>query len=222
MPNLKQLIKIQEQFASQIILKDDFKQIKYVGGADVSFDNEFAYGCIVVMDINSLSIIDWAFAKRKIVIGYIPTFLSFREQPVICAAYRKLKIRPDILLCDGQGIAHPRRAGLACALGILLNIPTIGVAKTKLCGEFKAVNSTKNSYQYLYYRNQKVGIVLRTQSNVKPIFISPGHKITLKSAKDIVMRCVKSYRIPEPLRIAHTYSKIFKNKKTTTITPVIP
>ncbi|MEO0077349.1 MAG: deoxyribonuclease V, partial [candidate division WOR-3 bacterium] len=196
------MLKIQKQLASKIILKDEFKRIKYVGGADVSFDDRFAYGCIVVMDMSSLSIIDCAFAKRKIAINYIPTFLSFREQPVICAAYRKLKIRPDILLCDGQGIAHPRRVGLACALGVVLNIPTIGVAKTKLCGKFKTVNSTKNSYQYLYYRNQKVGIVLRTQTNVKPIFISPGHKISLKSVKDIVMRCVKSCRIPEPLRLA--------------------
>ncbi|MEO0083836.1 MAG: deoxyribonuclease V [candidate division WOR-3 bacterium] len=220
MPNLTQLLKIQKQLASKIILKDEFKRIKYIGGADVSFDDRFAYGCIVVMDMSSLSIIDCAFAKRKIAINYIPTFLSFREQPVICAAYKKLKIKADILLCDGQGIAHPRRAGLACALGVVLNIPTIGVAKTKLCGKFKTVNSTKNSYQYLYYRNQKVGIVLRTQTNVKPIFISPGHKISLQSAKEIVRRCVTSYRIPEPLRLADIYSKIFKREKQT-LNPVI-
>ncbi|MCX8014631.1 MAG: endonuclease V, partial [candidate division WOR-3 bacterium] len=177
MPNFKHLIRIQAQIASKVLIKDDFKKIRYVAGADVSFDNKYAYGSIVVMKINPLSAVDCAFAKKKITIPYIPTFLAFREQAVIVQAYQKLKVKPDILLCDGQGIAHPRKAGLACALGVLLNIPTIGVAKTNLCGEYQPLKPTKNSFQYLYYNQKPIGVILRTQANIKPVFVSPGHKV---------------------------------------------
>lgn len=165
------------------------------------------------MDIDNFSVLDKASSKSRIRIPYIPTFLSFRELDPIVLAYQKLKVKPDILLCDGQGIAHPRRAGLACAIGIQLNIPTIGVAKTKLCGEAKVPKQKKNSYSVLYYKGKKVGVVLRTQSGIKPLFVSSGHKVSIRTAKEITIRCVNKYRIPEPLRYVHTFANLFKQKK---------
>ncbi|MEO0072002.1 MAG: deoxyribonuclease V [candidate division WOR-3 bacterium] len=208
--NFYTLIKRQEEIRDRVIITNLLTRINYVGGADCSFDDKYVYSCVVVVDINDLSIIDYALAKELITIPYIPTFLSFREEGAIIKSFRNLNVKPDVLFCDGQGIAHPRRAGLACAVGVRLDIPTIGIAKTKLCGTFSELKDSTGSFSYLYYQNIKVGIVLRPRAGVKPIFISPGHKINLEQSFDIVRKTITKYRIPEPLRMAHAFANLYK------------
>lgn len=212
MLTISKLIKIQQNIAQKVILKDDFNKIKYIGGADVAFDDNYAYSAVVILDFKDLSVVDYAVAQCRITLPYIPTLLSFREVKPIKKAYQKLRIKPDIILCDGQGIAHPQKAGLAVFLGVILDIPSIGVAKTKLWGTAREPNTNKGSYSFLFHIGKRIGIVLRTQTKVKPLFISPGHKITIATAKKVVMRCVKKFRIPEPLRLAHIASKMYKDK----------
>ncbi len=140
----------------------------------------------------------------------MPGFLSFREGPAIIVTIQKLKTKPDLILFDGQGIAHPKGIGIASHIGVMLNIPTIGCAKSKLVGKFEKPDKDKGSRTYLYYKGERVGAVLRTRKNVKPVFVSPGHMIDIKSAIEIVMNCATEYRIPEPLRRADQLSKRLK------------
>ncbi len=200
----------QENIAKSIILADKFDKINLIGGADVAFDKKFAYGAFAVLSFPGLKLIEHKFSKVRITMPYVPGFLSFREEPAIVAAFNKLKNKPDIILLDGQGIAHPRRAGLASALGITLDMPTIGCAKTRLVGEYSRLGATKGSASSLIYQGKKVGYVLRTKDNTNPIFVSPGHKVCLATAKRIALACCTKYRIPEPLRFAHTFSKLNK------------
>ncbi len=200
----------QTNIAKNIILEDEFDKINFVGGADVAFDQKFAYGAFAVLSFPELKLIEHKFSKVRITMPYVPGFLSFREEPAIVVAFNKLKIKPDIMLLDGQGIAHPRRAGLASALGLTLDISTIGCAKTKLIGEYSRLGATKGSASPLIYQEKKVGYVLRTKDNTNPIFVSPGHKVCLATAKKIALACCTKYRIPEPLRFAHTFSKLNK------------
>ena len=134
---------------------------------------------------------------------YIPGLLSFREAPILLRAFRKLKNNPDIVLFDGQGIAHPRRFGLASHMGLVLDKPSIGCAKSRLVGEYSSVENTAGAYSKLIYGNKVVGVVLRTKKNTKPIFVSPGHKINLSLAIRITLKTCCGYRIPEPTRQAH-------------------
>ncbi|MCS7258302.1 MAG: deoxyribonuclease V [candidate division WOR-3 bacterium] len=211
--DLEFFIKKQSEISSRIIIADLLEEVKVVAGADCSFDEKYVYACIVVMKIDDFSVIDFALAKELVTFPYIPTFLSFREEKAIIKSFYKLKVKPDILFCDGQGIAHPRKAGLACAVGVELDIPTVGVAKNKLCGTFKKPTNTRGSFSYLYYRGEKIGIVLRSRSGVKPIFVSPGHKISLERTREIVVKTITRYRIPEPLRIAHIFANYYKQGK---------
>ncbi len=200
----------QENIAKSIILADKFDKINLIGGADVAFDKKFAYGAFAVLSFPGLKLIEHQFSKVRITMPYVPGFLSFREEPAIVAAFNKLKNKPDIILLDGQGIAHPRRAGLASALGVTLDISTIGCAKTRLVGEYSKLGFNKGSASPLNYQGRKVGYVLRTKDNTNPIFVSPGHKVCLATAKRIALACCSKYRIPEPLRFAHTFSKLNK------------
>ena len=136
---------------------------------------------------------------------YIPGLLSFREAPILLRAFRKLKSNPDIILFDGQGIAHPRHFGLASHMGLILGKPSIGCAKSRLVGEYSSVENTAGAYSKLVYGNKVVGAVLRTKKNTKPIFVSPGHKTNLSFAIRIAMKTCRGYRIPEPIRQAHVY-----------------
>jgi deoxyribonuclease V len=143
---------------------------------------------------------------------YIPGMLSFREGPAIISAIKKLSQIPDLIIFDGHGIAHPKGFGIASHIGVILDIATIGCAKSCLVGEYVDPGLRKGQWQYLYYKGKEVGVVLRTRDFVKPIFVSPGHKIDIKSSIDIVLNCVLRYRIPEPLRRADRLSKIYKKE----------
>jgi deoxyribonuclease V len=156
-----------------------------------------------VLDFPGLAPRAQALARRKVRFPYVPGYLSFREIPVVLAALAKLRVRPDVLLCDGQGYAHPRRFGLACHLGVLTDIPSIGVAKSRLIGEHSVLARAKGSWTPLRDGVEVIGAVVRTRTGVKPLYVSVGHRVSLEMALKIVLRCTTKYRLPETTRAAH-------------------
>ncbi len=154
------------------------------------------------MSFPELELIETAIASIPTAFPYVPGYLSFREVPAILAAFPQLNLTPELILCDGQGLAHPRRFGLACHLGVLLDLPTIGVAKSLLIGKHETLPTTKGSYQPLIDKGETIGVALRSRDNVKPIYISIGHKISLDTAINYVLKCLTKYRLPETTRWA--------------------
>ncbi len=195
---------IQETLKSQVITTDQFNQINYIAGVDVGFqdDGKLSQAAIAILSFPELKLVETQIATIPTTFPYIPGFLSFREIPAILKGLETIKINPDLIICDGQGFAHPRRFGLACHLGVILDIPTIGVAKTRFIGEHKEVDLEKGSYQPLIDQGETVGVVLRSRTNVKPIYVSIGHKISLTTAIDFVLKCTPKYRLPETTRYA--------------------
>jgi deoxyribonuclease V len=174
-----------------------------IGGLDV----HGLRGAVAVFSYPDLKWIAGETATRSAAYPYVPGLLSFREVPVLLATLNKLEDLPDVLLCDGHGLAHPRRFGLACHLGVWLERPTIGCAKTRLCGVHNAVPTTKGRMAPLLDGGTQIGAVLRTRSQVKPVYVSIGNLITLQDAVEVVLRCSPRYRVPEPLRAAHHMAK---------------
>ncbi|QIR36943.1 deoxyribonuclease V [Tolypothrix sp. PCC 7910] len=202
---LEEAIAIQEKLRNQTITEDKLPEtIKYVAGVDMGFeaDGTISHAAVAVLSFPDLQIVETAVARRPTSFPYIPGFLSFREIPAVLDALEKVKILPDIILCDGQGIAHPRRLGIASHLGLLIDMPTIGVAKSLLIGKYDEVPETKGSWQPLIHKGETIGAVLRTRTGVKPLYISSGHRISLPTAIDYVLRCTTKYRLPETTRIA--------------------
>ncbi|MFH1754905.1 MAG: deoxyribonuclease V [Candidatus Latescibacterota bacterium] len=181
------------------------RKIQYVAGADVAVSNKLGVlvSAVVVLRFPSLDIVECQTAHSTLSFPYIPGLLSFREIPGLIHCFEKVRTPFQLLLCDGQGIAHPRRFGLACHLGVVLKMPTIGCAKSLLVGEHEPVGERKGDEAPLMYEGKRVGTVLRTRSNVKPLFVSPGNLVDQVSARRIVMSCVTKYRLPEPTRRAH-------------------
>jgi deoxyribonuclease V len=200
-----QAIAIQKQWCSRVILKDCFGSVRYVAGIDVGFEdrNTVTRAAIAVLSFPELELVDSVLFKCPTTYPYIPGLLSFREMPAILEAYDKLSIKPDLILCDGQGIAHPRRFGIACHLGVWLDVPSIGVGKTRLVGQFGELSNEKGSWVPLLDKGETVGAVVRSRQGVKPLFVSPGHRISLATAVDWVMRCTTRYKLPETTRCAH-------------------
>lgn len=176
-----------------------------IGGADISFDrySPVLYAAFVVFDAETLEVIDKAGVRAEATFPYVPGFLSFREVPPLLAAWERLRVRPDLILCDGQGRAHPRRLGLACHLGLWLDRPTIGCAKRRLCGTHDELAPERGSHVPLYHQGEHIGDVVRTRTNVKPVYVSVGHRVTLPEARDFVLRLAPPYRLPLPTRAAH-------------------
>ncbi len=194
----------QSKLASQVIKTNQFKQISTVAGVDVAY-NEVAdqvVGAITVLDASTLQLIESQTAVEQISFPYIPGLFSFREIPPLLSAYNKLSVKPDLIVCDGQGIAHPRRFGLACHLGVALDITTIGCGKSKLLGNFAPVAQERGSVSGLFDQQALIGNVLRTQDNIKPIFVSIGHKMDLATATQWVLKLASHYRLPETTRQA--------------------
>jgi deoxyribonuclease V len=158
---------------------------------------------VAILQLEDLQLVDRAIARRPTTFPYIPGFLSFREVPAVLEALEKLTTPPDLLLCDGQGIAHPRRFGIACHLGLLTRLPSIGVAKSLLVGKHTEVPEERGAWVPLVHKSERVGAVLRTRSGTKPLYISSGHRISLETAIAYVMRCTPKYRLPETTRHAH-------------------
>ncbi|MGC8971878.1 MAG: deoxyribonuclease V [bacterium] len=199
---------LQKSLAKRLILTDGFSALRFIGGVDTSFSEDGrVLSVIVVMRFDILELIEFSYYSTREVVPYIPGFLSFREGPAIIGAWRRLKVKPDILLIDGQGYAHPRHLGIASHLGIALDMPTIGCAKSLLIGRYEEPGPLKGDRKPIFYKDKIVGIVLRTKDRVKPVFVSPGYKVSFESSVEIVLRSVTKYRLPEPLRYAHRYSK---------------
>ena len=201
----KEAVQIQHALQEHISIQDDFGEIKTVAGVDVGFEenNKVTRAAIAVLDFQTLEVVETALARRPTTFPYVPGLLSFREIPAVLQAMLKLDGVPDLLLCDGQGIAHPRRFGIAAHLGLLVNIPAIGVAKSRLTGTHDEVALEKGSYVPLTDKSEQIGVVLRTRTNVKPLYISPGHHVSIESAHKFVMACTTKYRLPETTRWAH-------------------
>jgi deoxyribonuclease V len=195
---------IQESLKDQVIQEDQFHQINYVAGVDVGFEDQgqISQAAIAILSFPDLQLVETQMASMPTTFPYIPGFLSFREIPVILEALAKIKTIPDLILCDGQGLAHPRRFGLACHLGVILDLPTIGVAKTKFIGDHEVLGLEKGSFQPLIDQGEAIGVVLRSRTKVKPLYISIGHKISLPTAIKLVLQCTPKYRLPETTRIA--------------------
>ncbi|MGB9716762.1 MAG: endonuclease V [Thermodesulfovibrionales bacterium] len=183
------------------------KEPEYVAGVDAAFFRNIAIGVACLYRYPDLTFIEETTSITKVLFPYIPSFLSFREGEAIINAISKLKKKPDMILFDGQGIAHPEGMGIATHIGILLGIPTIGCAKSRLIGDYQEPGYQKGSWSFLKYKGKIVGAVLRTRESVKPLFVSPGHMTDLKNSIEITLNCSKNYRIPEPLRRADLISK---------------
>ena len=198
-------IAIQERLRGEIITTDQFQEpVQYVAGVDMGSEAEgtISRAAVAVLSFPALQLQESAIARRPTSFPYIPGFLSFREIPSVLNALEKISLTPDLILCDGQGIAHPRRFGIACHLGLIVDIPTIGVAKSLLIGKHQEVAEERGSWQPLVNRGETIGAVLRTRTGTKPLYVSSGHRVSLNTAIDYVLRCTPKYRLPETTRIA--------------------
>jgi deoxyribonuclease V len=203
----REAIRLQTRLRERVLLEDRFGQIRHVAGADISFDptTEIAFAGVIVYRYPSLEEVERRMARRKLQFPYVPGLLSFREIPVLMAAFARLKTEPDLLLIDGHGRAHPRLFGLACHVGVLFDKPAIGCAKSLLVGEAGSPAAIAGSTAPLNFRGERVGTVLRTRDNTRTIFVTQGHRISLATAVKVVRTCVDGYRIPKPTREADHY-----------------
>ena len=203
----EEAIKIQEELRKEVIKEDQFGSIRYVAGVDAGFEQQegqtIARAAVAVLTFPDLQLHEQAVVRRPTSFPYVPGLLSFREAPALIEALEQLTTLPDLLLCDGQGLAHPRRFGLACHLGVLTDIPAIGVAKTHFIGQYEEVAQERGAWQPLCEQEETIGAVLRTRSGVKPLYVSIGHRISLESAIRYVLACAPRYRQPETTRQAH-------------------
>ncbi|MCX8958624.1 deoxyribonuclease V [Erwinia psidii] len=198
----------QEQLkrAAEVVREDDFEVMPpcYIAGADVGFEQggEVTRAALVILEYPSLKMVEHRVARIATTMPYIPGFLSFREYPALLAAWQQLQHQPDLLFVDGQGIAHPRRLGVASHFGLLVDVPTIGVAKRRLCGKFGPLSEQPGSRQPLVDKDEQIGWVLRSKRCCNPLFISPGHRVSPDTALYWVEICLQGYRLPEPTRWA--------------------
>ncbi len=195
---------IQRELRDRVITRDGFGELKRVAGVDVGFEDNgrVTRAAVVVLRLPRLEPVEDALARQPTRFPYVPGLLSFREVPAVLEALAHLSQPPDMLLCDGQGFAHPRRFGFACHLGLWTDLPSIGVAKTRLIGEHGDVPQERGQWCPLTHEDEVIGAVLRTRQGVKPVYVSIGHRISLQSAVDVVMRCTPRYRLPETTRQA--------------------
>lgn len=198
-------IALQKLLAGQVIADDRLSEVRFVAGLDVGL--EAASGevraAVAVLSFPDLRTADQAVVRRPVSFPYVPGLLSFRETPVLLDALDQLGQLPDLLLCDAHGLAHPRRFGLACHLGVLTGIPSIGVAKSLLVGTYAPLARQRGAWQPLLHKGEAVGAALRTRDGVAPVYVSIGHRISLTTAIDYVLACAPNYRLPETTRAAH-------------------
>src|SRR5262245_53594445 len=199
---------IQQRLRTQVITHDDFGEVRAIAGVDAGYEGDpqagqaLARAAVVVLAYPSLEPLDYAVARRPAPFPYVPGFLSFREAPAVLAALDELRVRPDLLICDGQGIAHPRRMGIATHVGLLSGIPSVGCAKSLLVGRHDPVPDARGAYVRRTHSGEQSGVWVRTRVGVKPVYVSVGHRVSTPAAMSFVMSCVTKYRLPETTRAA--------------------
>jgi deoxyribonuclease V len=197
-------IDLQNRLSIEVCRSGGVIEPHFIAGIDVSIKKRReGTAAIVILEYPSMTLVETKLVQDNIDFPYIPGLLSFREAPLILKACGKIKYTPDLIIVDGQGIAHPRRLGIAAHLGLFFDIPTIGCAKSRLCGTCQIPGPEPGYFEELVDNNEVIGAALRTKSKVKPVYVSIGHKITLEEAIFWVMKCCKGYRLPEPIRLAH-------------------
>jgi len=203
----REAMRLQESLRERVELYDRFGDIRSVAGADMAFDpaTDVAFGGVIVYRLPELEEVERRMARRKLRFPYVPGLLSFRECPVLLAAFARLKTEPDLILIDGQGYAHPRRLGIACHIGILFDKPTIGCAKSRLVGDHQEPAHSAGSTAPLMLEGERIGVVLRTRDGVRPIYVSTGHRVSLESAVGLLKQCMDGFRIPKPTRESDHY-----------------
>lgn len=202
---LEAATQIQHELRAQVVLEDTFGTLNTVAGVDAGFedDGQTARAAVVVLRWPELVPVAHALVRYPAPFPYVPGFLSFREAPAILAALDALATLPDLIICDGQGIAHPRRLGIASHIGVLTGLPTLGCAKTRLIGTHVPLEAERGSRVPLMDRGEQIGWVLRTRTGVTPVYVSPGHKVSMARAAELTLACVTRYRLPETTRYAH-------------------
>lgn len=212
-------IALQKDMRHRLRIENDFGILKTVAGIDVSYDikDNTSRAVVVLMQFDNLLPLETIITDAPTTFPYIPGLLSFREIPVILQALERLKTKPDLLMVDGQGIAHPRRLGIAAHLGVLTDIPSIGVAKSRLTGSYVEPGQENGSQTLLMDKGERIGTVLRSKPKTNVLFISPGHRVDQESAVSLTMQCLKGYRLPEPTRIADRISKQREKKTVPTL-----
>ncbi len=201
----REAISLQSRLRTKVVTRDRLGRVRHVAGTDVGFENggTVTRAAVAVLTFPGLELTDWAVIRQPTRFPYVPGLLSFREIPALLAALSRLKVRPDLVLCDGQGLAHPRRCGLASHLGLVTGWPTIGVAKSRLIGTYREPPQRRGAWTALRDGDEIIGAVLRSRPKVKPLFISVGHGVSLEKAVSWTMGCVTRYRLPETTRWAH-------------------
>ena len=200
----REAVRLQQTWRERVETQDQFGPLQYVAGADMAFDPEtkLAFAGVIVYHLPELEEVERRMARGPLRFPYVPGLLSFREGPVLLAAFAGLRVEPDVILIDGHGMAHPRRFGIACHLGVLLDKPTIGCAKSILVGEAEEPGAAAGSTSPLVDKGETVGVALRTRDNVAAIYVTIGHRVSLESATRIVIQCTDGFRIPKPTREA--------------------
>ena len=198
-------IAVQQRLRSRVVRRGRPRPVRTVAGTDVGFEHggAIARAAVAVLSFPGLELVDYAIARRPARFPYVPGLLSFREMPALLAALARLRIRPDLVLCDGQGLAHPRRFGIACHLGVICGVPAIGVAKSRLIGEHREPGARRGAWTPLRDSGETIGAVLRSRSGTRPVFVSIGHRVSLPVAVRYVLDCTTRFRLPETTRWAH-------------------
>jgi len=217
----QQAIAVQKRLAPLVTPSKPVGELLLAAGIDAAFtpDSRFCIGGVVVWDIQKQQVLEQQIAIRPLTFPYIPGLLTFREAPALIAALRKIESIPDVLICDGQGIAHQRRFGIACHLGIITGLPTVGCAKSRLVGHFREPGPQRGSVSPLNADHQRIGSVVRTRTDVKPVFVSIGHKMDLTSAEQLILACTGRYRLPEPTRLADRLVGTIKKQQRQVLAP---
>jgi deoxyribonuclease V len=208
----EEAIAIQQVLRKEVIIADEIGAVNFVAGVDVGFEGEgtVTRAAVAILTFPGLQVVETFLARQPTRFPYVPGLLSFREIPALLEALSNIKTKPDIILCDGHGTAHPRRLGIASHLGVLLDCPTIGVGKSLLVGRHAKVGLQRGDYEPLVHKGETIGAVLRTRTGFNPLYISGGHKVSLQSAIDYVMKCTTKYRLPETTRAAHHLASVLK------------
>lgn len=207
-------VALQRELATRVVLQPLPPKCDLIAACDVSFDvgGEILFAAIVVLNRADFSVVEEVTVQDRVTFPYVPGLLSFRELPILLKGFAQLQVKPDLVLCDGQGIAHPRRLGIASHLGLWLEIPTIGSAKNILCGQYDEPGPLRGSKSPIVHHKEIIGYALRSRSKVKPIFVSPGHLCDIPSAVDMVLSLVDRYRIPVPIRHVHNLSNAVRKE----------